>query len=83
MKNPNFTFYDIVVAKEYETKTGDQTEKKTTWYRVGRAWPSKSSESLNLELYLIPGQRYVINMKPKANMPEDTVDFSAFQETTL
>lgn len=58
-------FYDILVAKEYETKQSGQSEKRTAWNRVGRAWASKSAESLSFELYLMPNQRYVIQLKDK------------------
>lgn len=60
MKNQ---FYDIIVAKEYEAKTGETTEKRTAWNRVGRAWASKSGTSLSLELYMLPNQRYVIQLQ--------------------
>ena len=57
--------FDVIVAKEYETKQDGQVVKKTAWNRVGRAWPSKSYESISFELYLIPGQRYVIALKER------------------
>lgn len=57
--------FDVIVAKEYETKQDGVTVKKTAWNRVGRAWPSKSYESISFELYLIPGQRYVIALKER------------------
>ena len=57
--------FDVIVAKEYEIKQDGQTIKKTAWNRVGRAWPSKSYESLSFELYLLPGQRYVIQLKER------------------
>lgn len=59
----NQKFFDIFVAKEYETRQSGQLEKKTAWNKVGRAWASKSSESLSFELYLLPNQRYVIQLK--------------------
>jgi hypothetical protein len=59
MNNP---FYDILVAKEYETKQNGNSEKRTAWNRVGRAWASKSGTSLSFELYMLPSQRYVIQM---------------------
>ena len=58
-------FFDILVAKEYETRVNGSVEKKTAWNKVGRAWPSRSSESLSFELFLIPNQRYVIQLKDK------------------
>lgn len=59
----NNGFYDIIVAKEYETKQNGIPEKKTAWNRVGRAWPSKSGTSLSFELYMFPSQRYVIQLQ--------------------
>ena len=56
-------FYDIFVAKEYEVRANGKAEKRTAWNKVGRAWPSKSSESLSFELYLLPNQRYVVQLK--------------------
>lgn len=62
----NTQFFDIVVAKEYETKQNGVPEKRTAWNRVGRAWTSKSGESLSFELYMLPSQRYVIQLAPRA-----------------
>ena len=59
----NIGFYDILVAKEYETKQNGMPEKKTAWNRVGRAWASKSGSSLSFELYMLPSQRYVIQLQ--------------------
>jgi hypothetical protein len=59
----NNAFFDIIVAKEYETKQNGITEKKTAWNRVGRAWQSKSGNSLSFELYMLPSQRYVIQLQ--------------------
>ncbi len=59
----NNAFFDILVAKEYETKQNGTTEKKTAWNRVGRAWQSKSGSSLSFELYMLPSQRYVIQIQ--------------------
>ncbi|MGE0633435.1 MAG: hypothetical protein AB7O96_13570 [Pseudobdellovibrionaceae bacterium] len=56
-------FYDILVAKEYETKQNGNVEKKTAWNRVGRAWQSKAGGSLSFELYMLPSQRYVIQLQ--------------------
>ena len=58
-------FYDVIVAKEYETRQNGQSETKTAWNRIGRAWPSRSGESLSFELYLMPNQRYVINLRDR------------------
>ena len=56
-------FFDIFVAKEYETRQSGHLERKTAWNKVGRAWPSKSSESLSFELFLLPNMRYVIQLR--------------------
>ena len=56
-------FFDVIVAKEYETKQNGSVEKKTAWNRVGRAWTSKSGNSLSFELYMLPSQRYVIQLE--------------------
>ena len=61
----NPKFFDVMVAKEYETRQGGPLEKKTAWNRVGRAWASRSGESLSFELYLMPNQRYVIQLKER------------------
>ena len=52
--------FDVLVAKEYETKQSGIPEKKTAWNRVGRAWPSIAGGSLSLEFFMHPGQRYVV-----------------------
>lgn len=57
--------FDVIVAKEYETKVNGQVVKKTAWNRIGRAWPSKSYESISFELYLFPNQRYVIQLRDR------------------
>lgn len=57
--------FDVLVAKEYETKQNGSTEKKTAWNRVGRAWPSKSGGSISLEFFMHPGQRYVVQLLNK------------------
>lgn len=56
-------FFDILVAKEYETKQNGVPEKKTAWNKVGRAWQSKSGGSLSFELYMLSNQRYVIQFQ--------------------
>lgn len=74
----NTKFFDVIVAKEYETRTNGQVEKKTAWNRVGRAWPSRSGEALNFELYLIPNQRYVIQLqdrKPEQSQSTESAPF--------
>jgi len=68
----NNRFFDIVVAKEYEIRSNGIAEKRTAWNRVGRAWPSKSGESLSFELFLLPNQRYVLQLSDK-NAPREPV----------
>lgn len=58
-------FFDVLVPKEYESKQNGKTEMKTAWNRIGRAWPSKSGESMSFELFVLPNQRYVIQLKDK------------------
>lgn len=55
-------FFDVIVAKEYETKQNGVPEKKTAWNRIGRAWLAKSGSAVNFELYMLPSQRYVIQL---------------------
>lgn len=64
-------FYDVVVAKEYTVKNNGRDEKRTAWNRIGRAWVSGSKESLSFEIFLIPGQRYVINLKDREERVEN------------
>ena len=52
--------YKVLVAKEYEIQQDGKLVKRTAWNRVGRAWKSQLTDTLNLELYLIPNQRYII-----------------------
>jgi hypothetical protein len=60
MNKNNFA---VVVPNEYISKlTGN---KGVAWNRVGRAWFSKSSESITFELYMFPDQRYVIHLLGK------------------
>ena len=58
-------FFDVVVAKEYESNQGGKMEKRTAWNKVGRAWPSKSSESISFELFMIPNIRYVLHLRDR------------------
>lgn len=60
----NSPFFDIIVAKEYETRQSGTPERKTAWNKIGRAWQSKQGNSLSFELFLFPGQRYVIQLSP-------------------
>ncbi len=62
-------FFDVIVAKEYVVKNNGRDEKKTAWNKVGRAWLSQSGESLSFEMFMLPNQRYVIQMKDKEFEP--------------
>lgn len=57
--------FDIIVPKEYPSQQDGKSITKTAWNRVGRAWPSKSGESVSFELYMFPNQRYVIQLTDK------------------
>lgn len=61
----SYKFFDVIVAKEYVSKNGGKEEKKTAWNKIGRAWMSQSGESLSFELFMLPNQRYVIQLKQK------------------
>jgi hypothetical protein len=67
-------FFDVIVAKEYETRQNGHPEKRTAWNRVGRAWMSKSNDSMSFELYLMPNQRYVIHFKERQPAKEVAQD---------
>ena len=69
-------FFDVVVAKEYETNQGGRIEKRTAWNRVGRAWPSKSGESVSFELFLLPNLRYVVHLhdRNQEQTPKESVE---------
>lgn len=58
------SFFDVIVAKEYESQQSGTPVRKTAWNRVGRAWMSKSGGAMNVELYMLPHQRYVIQLTP-------------------
>ncbi len=64
-------FYDVLIAKEFETKQGDKLEKRTRWNRVGTAWPTNSGESLHLELFMLPGHKYFIQLQPKQEKKDE------------
>lgn len=59
------SFFDVLVPKEYETREGGRVERKTAWNKIGRAWLSRSAESLSFELFMHPNQRYVIQLKDR------------------
>jgi hypothetical protein len=61
----NNKFFDILVAKEYLIKQNDTVEPRTAWNKIGRAWMSRSNESMSFELFLIPNQRYVIQLSDR------------------
>lgn len=63
-------FFDILVAKDYETKANGVPEKKTAWNRVGRAWLSKSGGAINFEMYMLPSQRYVVQLQKNQEKPD-------------
>lgn len=70
--------FDVIVAKEYERNENGKREMKTAWNRVGRAWRSKAGDSINFELFLIPGLRYVIkleNKEPAQSFESENIPF--------
>ena len=74
----NGNSYDVVVAKEYEIIQDGRPVKRTAWNRIGRAWRSRSSDSISFELFLIPNQRYVISLREadRASVePSETTPF--------
>ena len=58
-------YFDVVVAKEYKAEKDGMTETRTVWNKVGRAWETKNPGSYNFELFLMPGVRYLMNLRPK------------------
>lgn len=55
--------FDILVAKEYELTTFEGArEPRTAWNRVGRAWLGKTPDSIGFELFLFPGQKYILHL---------------------
>lgn len=71
--------FDVIVAKEYETKLDGKLIKKTAWNRIGRAWPSRSYESISFELYHLPNQRYVIQLKDRTTNQETKIETQSEQ----
>ncbi len=68
----NNKFYDVIVAKEYISRQNGKEEKKTAWNKIGRAWASQSGDSLSFELFMLPNQRYVVQLKDKTQQQEST-----------
>ena len=64
-------YYDIVVAKEFEAERDGITEYRTVWNKVGRAWATKNPGSYNFELFLVPGVRYLMNLREKEKSEEE------------
>lgn len=65
-------FFDVMVVKEFETKQDGQTVKKKIWSKVGRAWPTRTFESLNLEFLMFPNQIYVVQLSSRKENQENT-----------
>lgn len=70
----NAKFFDVVVAKEFESNQGGRMEKRTVWNKVGRAWPSKSNESISFELFFLPNVRYVLNLRDRSQERAQAAD---------
>lgn len=75
----NIKSFDVIVAKEYEAKQDGKLIKKTAWNRIGRAWPSKTYESISFELYHLPNQRYVIQLKDRATSQDSKAETKSEQ----
>lgn len=56
-------FYDVLVAKDYESNQSGNVEKRTVWNKVGVAWPSKSGSSILVELFMLPEQKYIVQLQ--------------------
>lgn len=61
----NIKFYDVIVAKEFQVIENGKPQKRTKWRQVGSAWASKSGNALNLELFMFPGERYLVKLQDK------------------
>lgn len=57
--------FDVIIGQQYEQVENGKTETKTKWNRVGRAWRGKTGDSINFELFLMPGNRYVIKTEDR------------------
>ena len=74
-------YFNVVIAKEYEVTENGQPKKRTYWNKVGQAWHSKSGEALHLELFLLPGHRYLIPLNDRKSDTE--VKFENFQDAPI
>ncbi len=54
--------FDVLVAKDFEANVDGKPQKRTAWNRVGRAWRGKKPETFSFELFLFPGQKYVLHL---------------------
>lgn len=70
-------YFDIVVAKEFETRQNGQLERRKIWNKVGQAWSAKTPGAFNFELFLIPGLRYFIDLREDVSV-EPTSDDAPF-----
>jgi hypothetical protein len=66
-------FYDIVVAKEYQVQKDGVIETRTSWNKVGQGWPTKTPGSYNIELFHLPGTRYLLCLRDK---PEQSAEIN-------
>lgn len=73
--------FNIVVLKEYETNTDGKVAKHQTWNRVGRAWGSPMGRTMTFELFLFPGQKYVLALRGKDELePSEAQTSENFDE---
>lgn len=58
--------YDVLVPKDFESNKNGTAEKRTSWRKVGNAWPSKSGDAINIEFFMYPNVKYIIQLKNKS-----------------
>ena len=69
--------FDVLVPKEFTITNNGKEEKKKQWNKVGRAWPSRSGDALNIELFHNPYVVMSVFMKEKnqENKPSEEAPF--------
>lgn len=64
-------YFDVLVAKDYESNQNGNVEKRTAWNKVGVAWPSKSGSSMLIELFMLPDQKYIVQFQNNKEKPNE------------
>jgi hypothetical protein len=62
----------IVVPKDFEIRRDGQIETRTKWNRVGQSWKSSSGVT-TFELYMFPGQTFVMERADERPTPETEI----------